>query len=303
MKKTILLILAFAATACSKKMQVDKPDFNVSPDPARQVADTFVYRLGDTTRFKFTGTVGNIAFYSGETGKRYDSRTTTYQLGKLTLSFSSKSEWGNQTNTLQVLATNRLAGYDSVSVVNAAWKDISARGKLATNATVTPFGTADLTDLVANANDSLFIAFKYSGVTGSTQRTWTITELAINNVLPDRTVTLSSFSADVAYWTRFGNVWNPANARWTPSATDLKITGGNDAAPSNTSWVMTKPLYVGRIAPDVSVGVKSINEPDKAEYTYVYPAPGVYRATFVAYNHTLDEEKSTIREFIIKVTP
>ncbi|MGN7821065.1 DUF5017 domain-containing protein [Chitinophaga sp. 22536] len=303
MKKSLIILFALAAVACSKKMQVDRPDFGVSLDPARRVADTFVYRLGDSTRFQFNGSVGNIAFYSGETGKRYDSRSTTYQLGKVTLSFSSKSEFGAQTNTLQVLATNNLPGFDSASVVNAAWKDISSRGKLATSATVVPFGTADLTDLVGNANDSLFIAFKYSGVTGTTQRSWTITDFSVNNVLADRNIALSTVAADVAYWTRYGNVWDPANGRWTPSATDLKITGGNASAATNTSWIITRPLYVGRIAPDVSTGVKSINEPDKTEYVYVYPAPGVYRATFIAYNHTVDEEKSSIREFIIKVTP
>ncbi|MBC9931807.1 DUF5017 domain-containing protein [Chitinophaga qingshengii] len=303
MKKTLLILLSFCAAACSKKLQVDAPDFNVSLDPSRQVADTFVYRLGDSTRFLFRGTVGNIAFYSGEAGKRYDSRVITYKLGKIMLSFSSKSEFGAQTNTLQVLATNKIPGTDSASMVNAAWKDISSRGKLATSSTVVAFGGADLTDLVSNANDSLFIALKYTGVTGTTQRTWTITDFTVNNVLADRSVVLTSLSNDVAYWTRFGNVWNPANGRWTPSASDLKITGGNETAASNTSWIITKPLYVGRIAPDVSAGVKSINEPDKQEYVYAYPTPGVYRATFVAYNHTLDEEKTTIREFTIKVIP
>lgn len=303
MKKSFLILLSFFAVACSKTLEVDTPGFNVTLDPARLVADTFTYRLGDTTRFKFNGTVGNIAFYSGEPGKRYDGRTAAYKLGRITLNFSSKSEFGTQKNTLQVLATNKLAGLDSATVVNAAWTDISNRGALATSATVVPFGTADLTDLLANENDSLFIAFRYSGVTGSTQRTWTITELAVNNVLPEKTVLLSSFSTDVAYWTRYGNVWNPSNGRWTASASDLKITGGGGSAASNTSWVVTKPLYAGRVPGDVSTGIKSINEPDKAEYAYAYPAPGVYKATFVAFNHTLDEQKSVIREFIIKVTP
>ncbi len=303
MKKSLLILLSFFAMACSKKLEVDTPDFNVTLDPARLVADTFTYRLGDTTRFKFKGTVGNIAFYSGEPGKRYDGRTATYKLGHITLSFSSKAQYGTQTNTLQVLATNKLAGLDSAAVVDAAWTNISNRGTLATSATEVPFGTVDLTDLLVNENDSLFIAFKYSGVTGSTQRTWTITQLAVNNVLPEKTVSLSSFSTDVAYWTRYGNVWNPANGRWTASASDLKITGGDANAATNTSWVVTKPLYAGRVPGDVSTGIKSINEPDKEEYAYAYPAPGVYKATFVAFNHTLDEEKRVIRELIIKVTP
>jgi hypothetical protein len=303
MKKSFLILLSFFAVACSKKLEIGAPDFRVSLDPARLVADTFTYRLGDTTRFKFSGGAGNIAFYSGEPGKRYDGRTSAYKLGKITLNFSSKSEFGTQTNTLQVLATNKLAGLDSAAIANAAWTNINNRGALATNATVVPFGVADLTDLVGNGNDSLFIAFKYSGVTGSTQRTWTITEFTVNNVLPEKTVLLSSLSTDVAYWTRYGNVWNPANGRWTISATDLKITGGNSSASGNTSWIISKPLYTGRVPADVSTGIKSINEPDKEEYAYAYPAPGVYKATFVAFNHTLDEEKSVIRELIIKVTP
>ncbi|MGF6929567.1 hypothetical protein QFZ48_005067 [Chitinophaga sp. W2I13] len=303
MKKSFIILLSFLAVACSKTLEIDTPDFNVALDPARLVSDTFTYRLGDTTRFRFSGSAGNVTFYSGEPGKRYDGRTSANKLGKITLSFSSKSEFGTQKNTLQVLATNKLPGLDSASVVNAAWTNINDRGALATSATVVSFGTADLTDLVANENDSLFIAFKYSGVTGSTQRTWTITEFTVNNVLPEKTVLISSLSADVAYWTRYGNVWSPSNGRWTASATDLKITGGGGSAATNTSWIVTKPLYAGRVPGDVSTGIKSINEPDKEEYAYAYPAPGVYKATFVAFNHTLDEEKKVIRELIIKVTP
>lgn len=303
MKKSFIILLSFFAVACSKKLEVATPDFNVIADPARQVADTFVYRLGDTTRFQFRGTIGNIAFYSGEGGKRYDSRSPRNKLGKLMLSFSSKAEGGAQLNTVQVLATNKLAGLDSATVVNAAWKDITSRGTLSASATVVPFGAVDLADLLSNDSDSLFIAFKYSGVTGTPQRSWTITEFTVNNVLPEKTVSVSSLSADVAYWTRYGNVWTSATSRWTASATDLKINGGTGSSPTNTSWIVTKALYAGRVPGDAGIGIKSINEPDKAGYAYVYPAAGIYKATFVAFNHTLDEEKSIIREFIIKVTP
>lgn len=303
MRKSFLILLSFFAIACSKKLEIETPDFNVTLDPSKMVADTFTYRLRDTTRFKFSGSVGNIAFYSGEPGKRYDGRNSGYKLGKILLSFSSKAEFGTQTNTLQILATNKLRGLDSTSVVDATWTNISNRGVLATSATVASFGSADLTDLVSNEKDSLFIAFKYGGVTGSTQRTWTITGFTVNNVLQEKTVLLSSLSTDVAYWTRYGNVWNPANGIWTVSATDLKIIGGSATAVTNSSWIVTKPLYAGRVPADVSTGVKSINEPDKEGYTYVYPSPGVYKATFVAFNHTLDEEKRVIKELIIKVTP
>ena len=299
----ILTGLTIIAVACTKNMEVPAPDFQVSLDPAKKVADTFTYRVGDTTRFQFSGKAGNIAFYSGEAGKRYAGRETSFRLGAVTLSFASKSEFGTQKNTLKVLATSKLAGLDSATVVNAQWTDITSRLALATSATVVNSGTADLTDLVANENDSLFIAFRYDGVTGSTQRTWTITNYVVNNVLPEQSYSVSSLSTDASFWTRYGNVWAPASARWTASANDLKITGGNASAPSNTSWIISKPLYIGKLPPDVSTGIKSINEPEKAGYDYQYSTPGVYKATFVAFNHTLDEEKSVVRELIIKVIP
>jgi hypothetical protein len=303
MKRNCFILLACLAMACSKNLEVDAPDFQVTADPARLITDTFIYRIGDTTRFVFSGNAGNIAFYSGEAGRRYENRHARTQLGAITLSFSSKAEFGAQTGTLQLLATNSLSSLDSNTVVNEAWTDITSRAHLAVNATVVKSGAIDLTDLLDNEQDSLFIALKYSGVTGSTQRTWTITEWQLSNELPSQTIALSTFSSDVAYWTRYGNVWSPANARWTASATDLKITGGNAAAPTNTSWVISKPVYAGRIPPDVSIGVKSINEPQRDDYTYIYSAPGVYKVTFVAFNHTLDEEKRIVRELNIKVIP
>lgn len=306
MRNLIIIIAAGTAittASCSKTMEVDQPTFSVNLDRSHLVADTFTYKLGDTTRFLFSGEAGNITFYSGEKGKRYDNRQVAWKLGDLTLSFDSKAEWGTQTNTLQVMATNKLTAFDSASVVNAAWTDITAKAKLAIDAKVVPSGAVTLTDLVANEKDSLFIAFKYTGVTGSTQRTWTITNFFVNNTVDGTAYTVASLAADASYWTRYGNVWTPAAARWTATASDLKITGGGGTAPSNISWIISKPIYAGRLAPDVGTGIKSINEPVKAEHVYKYAAPGVYKATFIAFNHTLDGEKSIVKELIIKVIP
>ncbi|WP_157986603.1 DUF5017 domain-containing protein [Chitinophaga alhagiae] len=306
MKRSIFIItagLSLVAAACNKDMQVDTPSFSVHLDPARLVADTFTYRAGDTTRFIFSGNADNIAFYSGETGKKYANRQVAYQLGNVSLSFSSKAEWGNQANTLTVLATNNLTAFDSTAIVDAAWTDITSRVKLATNATVVASGEADLTDLVSNEKDSLFIAFKYSGVTGSTQRTWTITNYAVKNTVNGEAYTASALATDVSFWTRLGNVKTPASAIWAATSSDLKIIGGNGAAPTNTSWIISKPIYAGRIPPDVSTPVKSIVDPAKTGHAYSYAKAGIYKATFVAFNHTLDDEKSVVKEFIIKVIP
>lgn len=299
----ILAGLALTVASCTKKLETTAPTFQVSIDRARLVADTFTYKIGDTTQFLFSGNADNIAFYSGEPGKKYENRKASSKLGKLTLSFSSKAEFGTQTNTLQVLATNKLATLDSATVVNASWTNITAKAALSTSATVVNSGTIDLTDQVTGDKDSLFIAFKYSGVTGSTQRTWTITNYVVNNVLADQTVAVSNLTTDASFWIRYGDVWNPATGRWTATATDLKITGGNATALTNTSWIISRPLYVGQISPDVSVGIKSITEPAKTGYPYKYTTAGVYKATFVAFNHTVDEQQTVIKEVIIKVIP
>ncbi|WP_343702752.1 DUF5017 domain-containing protein [Chitinophaga sp.] len=306
MKRSICIIsagLSLLAAACNKEMNVEAPSFSVNIDPSRLVADTFTYRVGDTTRFIFSGNADNIAFYSGEAGKQYANRQVDYRLGKVTLSFSSKAEFGTQTNTLTVFATNKLAAFDSTSIVDAAWTDITSRLKLATNATVVASGNADLTDLLSNERDSLFIAFKYSGVTGSTQRTWTITNYFVNNEVNGDIYTAAALATDVNFWTRLGNVKTPANAIWAATSSDLKITGGAAAAPANTSWAVSKPIYAGRIPPAVSTPVKSIVDPAKTEYAYSYANAGIYKATFVAFNHTLDDEKSVVKELIIKVIP
>lgn len=295
---TIIMLM----TACTKRLDVQTPSLTVSLDAAHLVADTFVYKLGDTTKFMFSGNAANIAFYPGDTGHAYDNRNRNLALGTITLSFTSKAEFGTQTNTLQLLATNKLNGLDSASVVNAAWTDITGKAALAGSATEVNSGTINLNDLVSNENDSLFIAFKYSGVTGTTQRTWTITNFLVSNVLPDLSYTLSSLSMDISYWTRYGNVWNPANARWTPTTTQLRVIGGGGASPSNTSWIVSKPLYVGRVAPDVSIALKSINNPDLTGYNYKYTAAGTYKATFVTFNNTAEKQETVVQQFYIKVT-
>ena len=167
------------------KLGTTAPALKVSLDPSRNVADTFIYRLGDTTRFVFSGTANNVVIYPGDSTHNYNYRSRSLQLGKTQVSFSSAEQYGTQTNTLQLLATDKLPGLDSVSVTSANWQDITSRAVLATSTTATASGTVDLSDLVNGPDDSLFLAFKYTGTGGSTQRTWTITNFGVYNTLPD----------------------------------------------------------------------------------------------------------------------
>jgi len=300
-----LLIAGICLSACKKELTTDAPTANIALSNARStIGDTLVFKLGDTCKFTLSGYADNIAFWSGTVGNKYEYRNRVNALGKTILSFTSTLQYGTQTNSLQVLATNKLPARDSATVVNAAWTNITGRVTLASNATAVNSGNADLSDLVTNANDSLFIAFKFMGLTGSTQRTWTITNYTVNNVLPDFTFNLGSIAGDANFWTRYGNVWATATSRWLASTTSLKIDGGNAATPNNTSWIVSKALYAGRVSPDISTStVKNITASATTAYSFKYPATGKYKASFVAFNVTPDQSKSTLKEYNIKIIP
>lgn len=300
-----LIIAGVCLSACKKELTTEAPTVNIALTNARSmIGDTLVFKLGDTCKFALTGYADNIAFWAGTVGNKYEYRSRANALGKTILSFTSTLQFGTQANSLQVLATNKLPARDSATIVNAAWTNITSRVTLASNATAVNSGNADLSDLVTGVNDSLFVAFKFMGVTGSTQRTWTITNYAVNNVLPDFTFNLGAIAADANFWTRFGNVWGTATSRWVASTASLKIDGGNATAPSNTSWIVSKALYVGRISPDISTAtVKNITASAATAYTFKYAATGKYKASFTMFNVTPDNNKSALKEFNIKIIP
>jgi len=298
-----ILIACTCLLACKKDLTTDVPTVDIALTNARStIGDTLVFKLGDTCKFNFGGYADNVVFWAGTPGNKYEFKTRSSAFGTPTLSFTSTAQFGAQNNTLQVLATNKLPAKDSASVVNAAWTNITARTPIATSATAVNTGQVNLSDLVSDANDSLFIAFKYTGLTGSTQRTWTITNFLVNNVLSDYTYNLSSLAADNAFWTRFGNVWSPASSRWVATTTALTIVGGAATAPSNTSWIISKPIFVGRIAPDIPTAtVKNITASALSAYAYKYAAAGRYKITFASYNTTPNDSQMVLKEFNVKV--
>lgn len=298
-----LLLIALCLFACKKELSTDLPTLDITlTNPRTIVGDTLVFKLGDTCKFALDGYADNVVFWGGTPGNKYEFKNRSSAFGIPTLSFTSTAQYGAQNNTLQVLATNKLPAKDSASVVNAAWINITNRTPLATSATAVNTGNVNLSDLVNGASDSLFIAFKYLGLTGSTQRTWTITNYTVNNVLNDYAYSLSSLANDNAFWTRYGNVWLPTSSRWVATTTALTLVGGAASAPTNTSWIISKPLYVGRIAPDVPTAtVKNITASASSAYNYKYLAVGKYKITFLSYNATVDNNQMVIKEFNLKI--
>lgn len=295
----LMLPVVLLVGSCTKKTLVDAPALNITLDNSHLSGDTYTYKLGDTVKFQLSGYAANVTLYTGDAGHNYDYRNRSITGGKPLLSFTSAEQYGVQTNTLQLLATNKLAALDSTHIVGAAWTDITSRAVLSTGSAVAS-GSIDLSDLVSNPADSLFIAFKYTGITGTTQRTWTITNFTVNDVLPDQTYPIATLTTDVAYWTR---VKIGAAAGWsTPTTAQLQVIGGAAAAPNNTSWIVSKALHVGRVAPDVAVSILNISSAKINGYTYKYAAVGSYTATFVIFNNSVDEQKTVTKQFKINIT-
>lgn len=308
MKKLLIIIAGVGLTftfACKKGLTTEAPSSTVSLNNSRSVVDgTMVFKLGDTCKFEFEGFANNISFWAGTMGNAYQNRNRSTAAGDPILSFTSAAQWGAQSNTLTVLATNKLPGRDSASVVNANWTNITSRLALATSATAVNSGDVNLKDLVSGVNDSLFIAFKYDGLTGSTQRTWTITNYSVVNKGDGFSFQLASNAIDASLgnWFRYGNVWTPASARWTVSATSMVIVGGPATQASNTSWLVSKPIYVGRATSDIpTASVKNVTGSATSSYNYKYTQIGEYKATFVMFNATPNDYQEVVKEFNIRI--
>lgn len=298
----LLLCLLLAIASCSKKIDIAAPQLTVALDQSHLAGDTYTYKLGDTTKFSLSGYADNISLFTGDQNHNYNYRNRDTSSGTPTLTFSSTVQYGTQANTLMVLATNKLAKVDSANVVAAQWTDITSRVNLATSATATASGNINLKDLINGPKDSLFVAFKYVGQTGSTQRTWTITNFAVNNVLPDGTAyPISNLPLDINGFFKFKIGASTAN--WTNSTSQLQVAGGAATAPNNTSWIVTKPLYVNTVNRDVAVVLKNVGSANITSYNYKYTIPGNYTATFVIFNDNIDQQKSTIQQFKIKINP
>ncbi|WP_316798113.1 DUF5017 domain-containing protein [Pedobacter frigidisoli] len=306
MKKILYIsfLLSIVIMACKKEITAEAPTVDFTVRNAKStIGDTLVFKLGDTCKFDVSGYADNIAHWSGIVGNNYDNRNRTSALGKLILTFSTTMQFGTQANTFKVLAIKNLASLDSATVVNANWTDITSRTTLATSATAVSTGNVDVTDLVSSADDVLYLAFKYSGVTGSTQRTWVISNYSLTNIGSDFSYVLSNLANDASYWTRYGNVWTPTSARWTATSSALTIVGGAATLPTNTSWIITKPLYVGRITQDIPTAtVKNLASAAVTYYEYKYAAVGTYKSTFAYFSNTKDNTNAGSKNFYIKIT-
>ena len=317
MSKYLMIIAALTVVicGCKKELSQAEADFTVS-------ADKNTITLGDTVRFSFSGNPDVITFYSGLAGKRYEYRERTSAEGTSQLSFrTARLTGGTQPNSLALMISQDFPGviFNDIPgtlqrITAAGWTDITARATLATGPTAVPSGNIDLTDYAAQ-NRYVYLAFKYTGLAGSTQNRWFIDLFSLKNLLADGTsYEIANHNFANVGFTNYGvTTYTPGfvgyamenTFNWTFNASSLAINGASSAqAAANRSeaWAIMGPIDLKKVTPDVGEPVKSVAQKTSTiKYTYKYPQKGTFNATFSGGSVSIEASKYSSKKIEITV--
>ncbi|MBB5441185.1 hypothetical protein HDC92_004892 [Pedobacter sp. AK017] len=292
------IVCLLVLSACTK-IKVETPDFSVT-------AEKTDYKVNDTVRFIFNGSVQNITFYSGETGKKYEYKDRINETGIPQLQFTSYQQNTGETNTLQLLASTDFNGtYTSEAIAAATWTDISSRAVLSTGADNTASGNINLADFFNPENKPLFLAFKYQGYTHAVlkQPTWTIRTFNVTNTLNDGKKSVITAIDNVGWYNV--DYKNPI-VKWAVASTGQVTINGTQAGSDNSAnddWTITRPLQLKSVTPDAGVPIQFVSSAVLKNYSYKYTIAGTYKVSFLAYNNGGGEQKEVVREIVINVKP
>ncbi|WP_207495755.1 DUF5017 domain-containing protein [Aridibaculum aurantiacum] len=344
MKKKYLnigLSIAVVATmtACTKY------DALVAPDDFQVTTEKTTYKVGDSVIFNFNTGPNQITFYSGEMGKRYENRERTMMAGNPKLVFQTSMQQGLLANpdSLQLLVSTNLRGYDSANIVNATWTNITSRNTKWPTTLATTYVTSDSISL-ADFNDasSVHIAFrvKNNKYATSAQRKWNVQNLNLTNFLPDGTNSFLFNNFANTGWVQaslknnstpgfmawnvgeggFSSSNNSVNSHGITIRSAYPITfdpGTATNVDENDDWLITSPVDLKTVRRDVGVTIKNDingafngftyvynNEPGiYAKYLYFFRTPGVYNVTFVAGNYNNDKQHQVVKHLQLTITP
>lgn len=330
-------------TSCSKKLEVEAPDLNVTAQALTvEAGDAVIFNIGDVNP------PDNLYFFSGEPTREY---LNSYGVGPGRLAISrsgydfsfqsrfdynsppddSAAVYGLQTGQLSIWASTDFSGtLDSASVKRATWTDITNKFTLPTiqeASSLTNSGVNSLQDVVVNGK-RLYIAYKLitkrQRANGYSQY-WNIQNFQIkakdssygglpvlynmgkmefNFVDITRAVRTSVLSRTTTAL-RMGG---PDPYIGTTQQEDSIIIADRIVVDPELSeaWAISAGINVDSVflGYDSPVTVASYtNVKFPTEYTYVYNTPGTYKAVFLGENRTKDETKKVVKEFVITVKP
>lgn len=306
MKKYIILLIAgfLFFQSCEKKESV--------PLDMEITLDKTSYRVGEEVLFHISGNPDQLTFYSGEQGHKYVFRERLKaEPSAITLAFATNRRYGSdaqQPNSLRLLASQTFSGnYTSDALNEEDWVDITAAftlsGIQASDNTYQESGLVDLSTLSSIGlqiayDKPIYFAFKYTGVTGSTQPRWWINAFDLNTITTDG-VTLAIADLQSAAWTSVGLDDSPV--AWMLNANGLRFQGGGAAVGSNNVWAITTPLDLTSVTPDQGLALKNIST-RMDQYVHVYEEPGEYEVTFVGANTNIYGGNAVVKTVRVLVT-
>ena len=308
MKKTIftLSVLSLSLAACSENEIQAPDDFTVS---ASQVK----YKLSDSVQFKISGVPDNITFYSGEPGKEYDKRDLfSSDEGTLTLQFNSQTRAGaTLPRNISVLVSTDFNGeYNEQSVKAAKWTDITGRAVLpantASNADVMS-GEVNLDDLKVK-DKPMYLAFRYvsENAAGTAQRYWNMGRMFLINKVPGNgdfeiTSTIEKGMFQVVEFEGADNKWT-INTGTATSHRLIHTANAINTEPDD-DWIISRGFQVFQTLGNKknAVNVKSISGGTPETFSWLYSAPGTYKATFIALNANRNIQKEIVKEVWVTI--
>lgn len=305
-----IVVLAFVFLTSCQDDSVEIPTLDVSVEKTNYVE-------GELAQFQLTGNADFVSFFSGEVGSRYEFADRTSEEGTPILSFNSALANGSQESSLQLLISQDLSMLgirDSASVAQgittATWTDITDRAEWATSSSNKGSGDIDLTDFT---DKPVYIAFKYTGYSGSIQNKWTISSLEVKNILADSTsYTIANHGTStinnygISTTTSPGwlgrNVINSYN--WGVSSTNFVITGSTNAATATEAeaWCISGPIDLTHVTPDVGKLVKNMSA-SMTDYEYQFNTAGEYKVSFVGKASNIYGAEEVVKELDVVVQP
>src|SRR6478672_6615866 len=122
LKYLSIISLGLAIISCNK-IETETPKFEASINKT-------TFSVGDTVKFKFSGTPANIVFYSGEPGNDYESRNTFKATGGIpqmtfTTAITAATSSTSTATNCNVLVSNNFNGkYNQTDILAATWTPI-----------------------------------------------------------------------------------------------------------------------------------------------------------------------------------
>lgn len=308
MKKTIFILslTGLFLAACSEKGIQAPNDFGVAVTKEK-------YNLSDSVQFKISGVPDNITFYSGEPGNEYDKRDLfSSDSGTLTLQFSSQTRAGATLprNIAVLISTDFNGEYTEEAVKAAKWTDITSRAVLpantASNADVVS-GDINLDDLKVKGKP-MYLAYRYvsENAAATAQRYWNMGRMFLINKVPGNgdfeiTSTIEKGLFQVVEFQGADNKWT-INTGTATSHRLIHTANAINTQPDD-DWVISRGFQVFQTLGHKknAVNVKSISGGTPETFSWLYSAPGRYKATFIALNANRDIQKEVIKEVWVTV--